>query len=334
MKALRLGELQELLQSQPFLAWWADFQRAVASAREARLHHEDLLAQAQLMELRAELAQRAAVDVFTAAGDSEEASAVVGVEAQALENRALEIVGAYEEQRFRTSDLWYRVGGAERAVEVAREAAEKGRRPETAAALDHAERTLRQLRTDYEAEDARRTRLWADVEATWEKAFTQSLLGAEAAVRTRGVRREAERLFKEAEERRSRARQLRTDADAAGRERDAADKRRTALLARAGEAFGCAPGETFLYWRHRDDPRSAFAVSLADEPEAYNLEVKALGVYSVARQRGVSFLEPAQDDLHRLRDDSIRKFEALVQAQRQEPSAAGEAAGAPEPKSK
>lgn len=312
MKALRLGELQELLQSQPFAAWWADFQRAVTAAREARLHDEDLVAQAQLMELRAELAQRSAVDVFTAAGEAEEAEARIGADAQALENHALEIVGHYEDQRFRTSDLWYRLGGAERAVEVAREAAAKAKRPEAIAALEHAEKAQRQLQAEYEAEDARRTRLWADVEGTWEKAFTRSLLAAETGVRGRGVRREAERLFKEAEERRGRARQLRADADAAGREREAAEKRRDDLRSRAGERFGCTPGESFLYWRHRDDQRSAFAVALFDEPDAHNVEVKALGVYTVGRQRGVAFLEPAREGLGRTVEEGDRRFEDVL----------------------
>lgn len=312
--ALRLGELQELLQSAPFAAWWAEFQRAVVQAREARLHDEELVGQAELMELRAELAQRAAVDVFTAAGEGEEAAARTAAEAQALENQALGIVGAYEEQRQRTSELWYRVGGAERAVEVAREAAGAGKRPEAAAALEHAERTLRQLQAEYEAEDARRSRLWADVEGTWERATARSLLGAETAVRTRTVRREAERLFKEAEERRARARQLRADADAAGREREAAERRRAELLARAGERFGCEPGETFLYWRQRDDQRSAFAVSLFDEAEAHVVPVKALGVYSVGRQRGIAFLEPAREGAARVAEEGLRRFEALLAA--------------------
>jgi hypothetical protein len=312
VKALRLSELRELLQGQPFAGWWADFQRAVTAAREARLHDEDLVAQAQLMELRSELAQRAAVDVFTAAGESEEAAARTGAEAQALENQALEIVGAYEEQRFRTSDLWYRVGGAERAVELAREAAAGAKRPEARATLEHAERTLRQLQAEYEAEDARRTRLWADVEGTWEKAFTRSLLAAETVARTRRVRREAERLFKEAEERRARARQLRAEADAAGRERSVAEKRRADLLSRADERFACTSGETFLYWRHRDDQRSAFAVALFDEPEAYNLEVKALAIYTVGRQRGIAFLEPAREGLGRTAEEGDRRFEEVL----------------------
>jgi hypothetical protein len=334
VKALRLGELQQLIQSQPFAAWWADFQRAISAAREARLHDEDLVAQAQLMELRAELAQRAAVDVFTAAGEGEEAAARTAAEAQALENHALEIVGTYEEQRFRTSDLWYRLGGTERTVEVAREAAAKGKRPEAAAALEHAERTRRQLQTEYEAEDARRTRLWADVEGTWEKAFTRSLLGAETSVRTRAVRREAERLFKEAEDRRGRARQLRADADAAGREREASEKRRAELLARAGERFGCAPGETFLYWRHRDDQRSAFAVALFDEPEAHNVEVKALAIYTVGRQRGVAFLEPAREGLGRTVEEGDRRFDEVLLGPRKGLRREGEGGGPTDPERK
>jgi hypothetical protein len=319
VKAIRLGELQELIQSQPFAAWWGDYQRAMGAAREARLHDEDLVAQAQLMELRAELAQRAAVDAFTAAGETEEAAARTGAEAQALENHALELVGAYEDQRFRTSGLWYRLGGAERAVEVAREAGAAGKRPEAAASLEHAERTLRQLQGEYEAEDARRTRLWAEVEGTWDRAFTRSLLAAETAGRGRTVRREAERLFKEAEERRTRARQLRADADAAGREREASERRRVELLARAGERFGCAPGETFLYWRHHDDQRSAFAVALGDEPEGHNLPVKALAIFTVGRQRGIAFLEPAREGLARARDEGLRRFEELLLAPHTDP---------------
>jgi hypothetical protein len=312
VRAIRLSELQELIQSQPFAAWWLDFQRAVSGEREARLHDEDLVAQAQLMELRAELAQRAAVDVFTAAGESEESASRIGGEAQGLENRALEIVGTYEDQRFRTSDVWYRLGGAERAVELARDAAADSKRPEAKAALEHAERTRSHLQAEYESEDARRTRLWADVEGTWEKAFTRSLIAAETTLRTRAVRREAERLFKEAEERRTRARQLRADADAAGRARTAAGKRLGELLAGAGERFGCAPGEAFLYWRHRDDQRSAFAVALVDEPEACNLEVKPLAIYTVGRQRGIAFLEPAREGLGRTVEEGDRRFEEVL----------------------
>ena len=84
------------------------------------------------------------------------------------------------------------------------------------------------------------------------------------------------------------------------------------LLALVGERFSCAPGETFLYWRHRDDQRSAFAVALFDEPEAYNLEVKALGVFTVGRQRGIAFLEPAREGLGRTAEEGDGRFEEVL----------------------
>jgi hypothetical protein len=311
MKATRLGELRELLQGPPFGAWWQEFQRAVIAVREARLHADETAAQAELMQLRAELTQRSAADVFGAVGETEELAARAGVEAQSLENRALEIVGTYEEQRTRTSDTWLRLGAAERAVEAAREGT-AARRPEAAAALEGAERTRKQLQAEYEAEDARRTRLWADVEGTWEKAFSRSLAAAETASRIRAVRREAERLFKEADERRDRAKQLREEADAARRALEAAERRRLELLGRAADSFGCAAGEAFLYWRCRDDQLCAYALSLVDDAEGFNVPVKALDLFSVGRQRGVGFLEPARDGQARGGGEGERRFEALL----------------------
>src|SRR5689334_15160342 len=117
MKALRLTELRELLQGAPFSAWWTDLGRATAAVKDAVARHQDLLGQAELMELRSELAQRTAMDAFSAAGDAEEAEARAAAQAQELENRALALVAHYEEQRFKTSDLWYRLGGMERTVE-------------------------------------------------------------------------------------------------------------------------------------------------------------------------------------------------------------------------
>ncbi len=317
MRSVRLGDLRELLQGAAFAAWWTEHGRAVAALQEARARHEDLVSQAEMMLLRSELAQRGAVDALSSAGDAEDEGAKSVAEAQSLENRALELVGEYEEQRFRTSDLWVRVGAAERTVEERRETMGRDAtaqdaakaRAQAEAALRAAERQLQKLREHYEAEDKKRARLWDEVEAAWATSFERALVAAEHAVAARRVRREAERLFKEAEERRTRAKQLSAEAEAAARERAEAERKRTALLSEARERFGCAPGEAFLYWRHRDDKRSAFAVALADDPDGANIEVNALGIYGVGRQRGVAFLEPARDGLAPASDDGDRRFE-------------------------
>jgi len=317
MKPIRLGDLRELLQSSTFSTWWTEHGRAVEAFREARARHEDLASQSETMLFRSELAQRAAVEAFSRAGEVEEEGSRLAAEGQRLENRALELVGHYEEQRFRTSDLWVRLGGAERALEERREAVPRVKarkdgaraRAQAEAAAAEAERHCKDLRDHYQREDARRARLWEEVEASWGSSFEQSLLAAERSAEARRVRRAAERLFQEAEERRVRAKRLAAEAEAALQARAGAERRRAALLAEAQERFGCARGEAFLYWRHPDDKRAAFAVALADDPDDANIEVKALGIYSVARQRGVAFLEPAREGLAPGAEEGDLRFE-------------------------
>lgn len=323
MKSVRLSELRELLQGSAFSAWWSEWTRAVAALGEARARHEELVGQSETMLVRSEIAQRSAVDAFSRAGDQEDEGTRYGSEAQALENRALELVGQYEEQRFRTSDLWVRLGGAERAAEMRREATPRGgkdgakARAQAESALRTAERHHQELKEHYESEDRKRAKLWEEVESTWGVAFERSLVSAEHAQAARKTRREAERLFEEAEERRRRAKQLAADAEVAGRERGEAAKRLGALMAEARQRFGCAPGLGFLYWRHAEDKRSAFAVALSDDPLGANLEVKALGIYTVGRQRGVAHLEPAREGLAPAAEEGDRRFEEYFLGPRQ-----------------
>jgi len=317
MKAVRLAEVKELLSGQAFSAWWGEYGRAVAALKEARVRHEDLVAQAEMMELRSELAQRAAIDAFSRSGEAEDRGRGEQAEAQTLENKALEHVAVYEEHRFRTSDLWYRLGGAEKRLEEAKEAlASAGQgakaRTQAEAALREAEREHARTRGEYESFDGRRNKLWEEVEEAWSRSCERALLAAEHGVAARTVRREAERLFKEAEERRTRAKALRTDAEAAGRERGDADRKRIELLRVAGERFGCLPGDGWLYWRSRDDKRSAFAVALADVPEGTNLDVKALGIFSVGLQRGIGFLETARDGFAAPGGEKDRRMDVLL----------------------
>jgi hypothetical protein len=307
VRALRLSELRQVLQGAGFTAWWAEYNAAAAELRESTERRQDLHSQAELMELRSELVQRTAMDAFSGGGEADEASARLGVEAQELENLALSLVGLFEEQRFRASDLWYRLGGLERSIE---DAPDDGARRQL-------ERQLPLLQKEYGVEDQKRTRLWSEVEDTWAHSFQRSLLSNEHGDRARRIRKEAERLFKEAEDRRQRARQLKGEAEASAREVAAAAQRRAHLLERAAKEFGCIHGERFLYWRHQDDPRLAFAVPLQDDAEGHNIEVRALGTYLVGPQRGVAFLEPAREGLTPKTEEGDRRFEEYLLGPRQ-----------------
>jgi hypothetical protein len=279
------------------------------------------------------------MDAFSQAGEAEDEAARAAAEAQAQENSALTHVAHFEEQRFRTSDLWYRVGGAERTVELRRDelaaGAEKPKRVQAEAALQAAERQLAGLRGEYAAEDRKRSVLWDEVEAAWGRSFERALVGAEHAERARHVRREAERRFREAEEQRLRARQLRDEAAQAERVLADAARRRGLLRAAAAERFGCAAGEGFLYWRHQDDQRAAWAVALLEDAARFNLPVKPLEVFTVGRVRGVALLEPAREGLPVSLDHGDRRFDDYFLGPRRAGPREGAAApGAPEAEEK
>ncbi len=318
MRAVPLQELRELLQAAPFASWWADYRAALESEHEAAAGHGQVVARQRLADLEAEAAQRLAIDTFSEAGEAEEQAARVSAEAQGHEVRALEQVGRFEEQRFRTSDLWYRLGGAERTVEVRREGVSRAAgaapdaeklRLQAESALRLAERQMRTLQDEYTAEDRKRSRLWDEVEAAWERSFERSLLAAEHSTRSRRIIRDAERLFHEAEEQRAAARKLREEAERLARALAEAARRRASLLEDARERFGCVAGESFLYWRHPDDQRAAWAVALREDPTGWNLPVRPLEVYTVNRARGVAFLEPAREGLPLSVDQGDRRFE-------------------------
>jgi hypothetical protein len=335
VKTLSLSELRDLLQAPEFTGWWTDLCRAADALRDARARHEELAAQSELMDLRSELAQRAAIDTFSAAGDAEDGAAKTSAEALALENRAIELVGGYEEQRLRTSDLWVRLGGAERIIEERREAVTASARDparvraHAETALEAAERQHELLKDEYGAGDVKRSKLWEDVEATWGHSFVRALVAAEQSAHVRQVRRVAARLFEEAEERRGRAKQLRADAEAAGRAVAEAEASRRALLARVAAELGCVAGDAFLYFGRRGDKRTAFAVALADDPDGANLEVKALGIYTAGR-RGVASLEPAregppptvEEGAHRAGDAVLRPREGAATGEEKSPASA------------
>jgi hypothetical protein len=315
MKAVRLGDLRELLESPAFGAWWTEWQRATAAVSDARHRHEDLVAQSELMALRSEIAQRAAVDAFSRSGEVEDEGTRWSAGAQADENRALALVGEYEQQRTRTSEAWHHLGGAEKALEERREAVARDRaraKESLEASAREAERQRRTLAEEYEAADRTRKRLWDEVEAAWGTSFERSLVGAEHAMVARRVRRDAERLFAEAEERRARAQRLSGDAGTAKAELREAEARLEALRAAARDRFECVSGVSFLYWRHRDDKRSAFAVSLSDDPDATPAPVKALGIYVVGRQRGVALLEPARDGAGSTAEERDRQLDQFL----------------------
>jgi hypothetical protein len=310
MQAKRLQEVHELVESQVLRDWWTSLVHARVALLDAEANRDELSAQLNLMEFRAEQHQRQAIDTVYRGGEQGERAAGLAAEAQRLDNQSFPSLAEFEDARFRTSELWYRLGAAEHNLERAREQ----RRP--SAELDPLERARQALQSDHQHLEREKQGLWAEVERLWDQSAEVSLQRAEAQVQAVKLRRDAERGFALALDRKRRVASLKAELH---RTEGEVAKARTSLaevVNRAPELFGCAMGTDFLYFRHPSDPRHAYAVAVVQDGEHYNLEVQPLGVYSVDLDRGVQFLEPARD---RVVDTSEadRRFEAFFLTGRQ-----------------
>lgn len=288
MMQKRLSEVRSLIASEDFQQWWQQWVAGRNAVADTEAKYDELLAQSTLIDFRAELTQKNAIDTLYRAGELEDAAATKMVEADELENKSFEGISAFEEQRFRVSEHWYRLGAVEREHEEA--IADKW--PEEP--LRDIERAHRMAQEDYERELARKARLWDDVEKLWARSAEVSLLVAEKRSGARKGRKEAEALFAIAADRKKRAHELKAEVERVAKELEDARGKQAALLRVAGERLGCTPGDDFLYFRQKGDQKLAIAISLIDDTENYNIEVRPLGIYTVDRQRGVGFLEPAR----------------------------------------
>lgn len=313
MKAVRLAELRTLIGTPAFRAFWDELQAARAAAGKAVRDHEDALTQAMVADFRAELAQKNGIDTLYTAGEAEDAAARLMAESSSLENRGLDLVGAYEEQRYVASECWYRLNAAERALEERREAAAvaAAQRDPTAAKIEtelaRLTRAQAEAKEAYEREQGKKQELWEEVEKQWARSTELDLLVQEKRVDARRIKREAERLFRDAESRKVGAREEHDHVDRLARSRTDAAQAVEMLLRAALDRFGGVATQSFMYFRCAENPKLAYAVALLPDGETFNVEVAELQIYRVDRERGVSFLEPAVDAPP---EDGDRRFEA------------------------
>src|SRR5207244_2504333 len=122
------------------------------------------------------------------------------------------------------------------------------------------------------------------------------------------IRASAESRFQLAERLKAETEATRAGAETASNDVSAARTRISRLLSEAGERFGCASGEDFLYFRQRDNASWAWCVALMEDSDSYNVEVRPLAIYSVEQRRGVTFLEPARERAASA-EESDKRFE-------------------------
>ena len=295
MNSKRLAEVLALVGSGDFASWWKELEQARTENDAAKREWDELLSHAALVESQAEIIQKDAIDTLYRADESEDAAAKAQAEAAELENKSFRAVSEFEQQRFRASELWYRAGASEKELEELRETFRTAPSRKLEGELHALERSHRHLSDQYTREMQRRNRFWEEVEALWTKSAQVNLLVAEQQVLAKKVRRQAERLFASADEKRKEALALRAKAERAADQVSAAAKKIADALSSAKERFGCGVGNDFLYFLETENPKGVFCISLIGDRQNYNLELQPLCVYSLDPQLGVSRLEPARE---------------------------------------
>jgi len=284
MKALWLREVQAILGREDFLNWWqslGDLEQKLAAVGS---RSDELLAQVNLMDFRAEFTQKSAIDSLYLAGEYEDTAAQLLAEASEIENKSYEAVANFESQRISVSDLFSRMGALEHNFLSAQADAREDR--------DRLEKELREATVLYERENARKMSLWEEVEQMWARSLDINLGVSERRVKSKRARREAERLFREAEQHKQSSKALQAEATEAEQKRKQIQQAIEDLRASARKLFGCLVGEEFLYWPRRENVNEVYCVPINDHAEGFNIDLRAKNIYLISRQRGVEFIEP------------------------------------------
>ena len=324
MKALWLREVQAFLDQDDFSAWFAELLESDARLVQAVDSLEEMLAQVSLMKYRAEHTQKSAIDTLYRAGEFEDIAAQLLAEVSEIENRAYEAVASFENQRIMVSDVFNRLGALEHRLLTQQSVIGELKRKEKLSDnkektvdflpqikrrqkdLGDMDRAFREAQSIYERENERKLRLWEEVEQLWSRSMASNLSVAERRAKSRRARRQAERLFEQAEEQKQAAATLGGEA---GEARSTLEKLKEKIRKHRQQAkglCGCLVGEEFLYWPRRESNKEAYCMPLADHPEGYNIDLKAKTLYLIKRQRGVEFIEPLPPESLRADGDDPR----------------------------
>jgi len=280
VKAKWIDEVAELLRSDVFAAWYEGIESVRHTHRNSIARHEETLTQVNLLEFRAELANRRAIETLERANTLEDLSAELANEAAELENASFEVVSQFEMQRDRCTKLWEQLGGLDVKIEEATPDQKK-----------RFERQRASINEEYEREDQRKQRLWSEVERLWLRSIDCNLALRERQLKATLVRAEAEHLFQVHSSELDQATDLRAKAEQCAMERDAAEHALNAAREDARLKFECLLTEDFLYWLSREDNKVVYAVSLIADNEHYGIAVEPGMFFRCDPVRGIDSLE-------------------------------------------
>jgi chromosome segregation ATPase len=282
VKAKWIDEVTEIISSGTFASWFEQLEGARNTLARAGERYDELLTQVNLLEFRAELAHRKAIDVLERATSLEDESAELANSAAELENASFEVVSQFELQRSKCTALWEQLGAIDMKIED-----KDGDRAKL-------ERERAKLTEQYERDDQRKQRLWSEVEKLWVRSIDCNLALREKQHKAKLVRADAEKLFLKHEEEATQASKLRAEAEKTSLERGRAERAVVESQEVARNDFEALLSEDFLYWVARESNKKVYAVSLIDDAENYLVPVSHGQIFLCSPTMGIEKLVPVE----------------------------------------
>lgn len=313
MRALKVRELQGVINSAEFETWHDEFRRI-----RDRLHSLRL---ARLSSTSDDFA----VDLLFRAGELEELAAQQHTEFAEIENQSFVRLAEFESQRMRATAAWMHSQACEKHVEDLRqdisgataelEAAKKNRSGDVAKLEERLRELARQRDEKVKVSDAakatstaeyeRREAMWTDVEESWKRSLRANLARSEYTYQARRMRGIAEAYLSGETPQPTSV----LDEDALAEAATDAESAMEAHLQKARDELGCVLIEDFMYFPNQgESTKQVFCVPLIDESEHLNVQVHAKQIYVVEKARGLDFIEPIAVEIALEDDPRLEAF--------------------------
>ena len=325
MKSYRVSSLRELVSSSNFLTWHGKHSEMSEALRQLEDKREALEFDLNIAKYRADSFQNYADETLFKAGDFEDQSARSEAQYAEIENDSFQLLSDFEDKSRDEEQARIELHGIEKVLEDRRQdASERRATLEAQSGRESAQNDskLKELgdeiatlgkqadtaRGKFDEQSKLREALWSKVEATWSNAFRANMARSEFSYQGRRIHSKAERYFSKADEVRKEVAELSDEISKTDERLSSAKADRARHLDEAKKTFDCTVVDEFLFWPNTDDVHAALCVPLIDEQSHFNIQIKALKVYQIERDKGLDFIEPVPDEELSDEDPRLKSF--------------------------
>lgn len=325
MRSHRVHSLRDLVRSSEFLTWHKKHSEISEELHGLEDKREKLDLDLTIAKFRADSLQNFADETLFKAGDYEDQSARSEAKYAEIENDSFQLLSDFEDKSRDEEQARIELHGIEKVLEDRRQdASERRATLEAKSGRESAQSDskLRELgdeiaslgkqadvaRGKFDEQTKLREELWNQVEETWSNAFKANMARSEFSYQGRRIHSKAESYFAQADEIRKEVSTISDKISKTDERLGSVRADRTRHLDDAKKNFDCTVVDEFLFWPNTDDVHAALCIPLIDEQSHFNIQIKALKVYQIERDKGLDFIEPVPDEELNDEDPRLNSF--------------------------